>query len=678
MKMSTNRTLSSFAVLALSSAWIPLGLQREKIVTTPSLSQLAQTAAQNLQLRQCEIVSINSTLTAESAPVVTISRGKDVLTLVLQSHSVRSPNFKLEAQLADGSYQEFSPGAVRTYRGTVIEYPESRVAASILENGLEARIDLSENETLWVEPIAGRVEGALINQYALYRQEDVIPSNKRCEVFGEAAMVPHSPNLGGAALGGSSLLLAQLALDADVEYFNAHDGSGTLEQRIANTVAAMETVINALNVTYETQVQITHHVVHSIVRTAEPDPYSSTNAGTLLNQFTSQWNQNHQNIPRDMTHLFTGKQIAGDVIGIAWLGGVCNNNKYSLVQSDCCGSAACRRDLSTHELGHNWNAQHCCTSGCEQNCSNNTTMFPSLLCANNFSTASRNQIIAYRDSRPPGCLSSPDILLSLALFGPAQVNEGTTVQITAIAQYAESGSVDVTSETSWHVLPPSAGDMQFGTGIFTADNVANNVSAQILASFSDLTGEADATLPITVVDTDLAILASDPVDQAIDARQPSNIDGSNPIGWQNIDITFDGDTAALTASDFTVTKQGGVLPAPSIIAVFLAPIPNNPGNISRMILSAPLEPGSRLTVLHNQSAGSVRLGYLPGDVNADGTASPIDILALIDVLNQIVSRPIWSTDINRSGSAEPSDILRVIDLLNGADAFAVWNNVSLP
>lgn len=68
----------------------------------------------------------------------------------------------------------------------------------------------------------------------------------------------------------------------------------------------------------------------------------------------------------------------------------------------------------------------------------------------------------------------------------------------------------------------------------------------------------------------------------------------------------------------------------------------------------------------------------PGDVNGDGTTSPRGILALINSINGIKPRPLFSTDMDRNGELNPQDVLREIDLLNGAGAFEAWNFRSLP
>lgn len=172
----------------------------------------------------------------------------------------------------------------------------------------------------------------------------------------------------------------------------------------------------------------------------------------------------------------------------------------------------------------------------------------------------------------------------------------------------------------------------------------------------------------------LSIVSSVPPDGAIDARQPSNIDGSNPTGWMFVDLTFSGVAVEMTADDLTLTQQGSNQAPPTILG--LAPLTDFS---VRAVLSGAVNVGAWTTITHNESGSHMRIGYLPGDVNADRTSSPVDILALIDAINGVgTPLPLWSTDIDRSGAVNPADILREIDLLNGADAFAVFNGMSLP
>lgn len=169
------------------------------------------------------------------------------------------------------------------------------------------------------------------------------------------------------------------------------------------------------------------------------------------------------------------------------------------------------------------------------------------------------------------------------------------------------------------------------------------------------------------------IIASEPASDSIDARQPTDLLGGGRSGWTSLVLEFDGDVPTLAPSDLFVSETGGDGVAPGVANV----VPLSPGRV-RVELNEPLEPGTWTSFLHTASGTSVRLGYLPGDVNGDHVSCACDIIELIDSLNGVAPRPMWATDINRSGAAEPSDILRLIDLLNGADAFDPWLGEELP
>lgn len=169
----------------------------------------------------------------------------------------------------------------------------------------------------------------------------------------------------------------------------------------------------------------------------------------------------------------------------------------------------------------------------------------------------------------------------------------------------------------------------------------------------------------------ISILSSTPPNGAIDARQPSAITGANPTGITSVVLHFNGPTAGLVAGDFQVSTDP-VGETPSITQV------NSNGNDATIVFNTFIPPGAWTRITHSVSGTSTRIGYLPADVNGDRTSGPVDILAIIDSLNNVTPRPIYSTDADRSNFANPADILRVIDLLNGADAFIVWNGRTLP
>ena len=168
------------------------------------------------------------------------------------------------------------------------------------------------------------------------------------------------------------------------------------------------------------------------------------------------------------------------------------------------------------------------------------------------------------------------------------------------------------------------------------------------------------------------IIESNPPDGAIDARQPSDPDGSDVSGWDSIELTFDGNVAELAPEDFVISVNPTVRP-PEIVSVV------TDGNTATLEYSdvIPLEAWTTIMLVSNGT--NTRIGYLPADVNNDGLSNANDVLALIDALNGVGdSLAIYQTDIDRSGETNPNDVLRAIDLLNGAGAYDVWLGAALP
>ncbi|MEK6677485.1 MAG: hypothetical protein AABZ47_17765 [Planctomycetota bacterium] len=224
-----------------------------------------------------------------------------------------------------------------------------------------------------------------------------------------------------------------------------------------------------------------------------------------------------------------------------------------------------------------------------------------------------------------------------------------------------------------------------GTVVFEVSaNASGNFVVGFLASSSESFLMQSLAQPITPLvfepltilvepEIDLDIVSSFPPDGTIDARQPSQPDGSSPSGFTSIELVFNGDPSSLKPADFTVSVDPAG-PTPSIIGLS----PN--GNSLIVTLNVPIPAGKWTTITHNdQTSTQVRVGDLPGDVNANGTSSPFDTLVLIDsITNPLNQLELWQNDINRSNQLSVLDIARHLDLLNGAQTYIVWNGQSLP
>lgn len=363
------------------------------LLAAPELSH-AQSAFsddvnQVLDLQGSEVVHIEVPDELGGLMSVDVPINGATVTLTVVPHSMRDAEFTVKEN--DGRTEtDVDPGQVATFRGQVEGHKGSIVAGGLLEDGLWAQIIFEGGETYWVEPLHGRIDGAAPEEYVVYRQDDILPGGD-CGVTA-SSLTPADP-FGATACSGD-FCLTQIACDADWQFYLAHSSS------TGHTRNRIELIINCVSLQYERDVSISYRITTIMVRTAEPDPYFSFDPGTLLTQFRDEWETNQAGITRDVAHLFTGRDLDGSVVGIAYIGVICSSTSaYGLSQSDFTSNFARASDLTAHELGHNWGANHCTCS------SPAFTMNPSITGANRFSTTSDSvsDIVAHRNSR--ACLS---------------------------------------------------------------------------------------------------------------------------------------------------------------------------------------------------------------------------------------------------------------------------------
>lgn len=170
------------------------------------------------------------------------------------------------------------------------------------------------------------------------------------------------------------------------------------------------------------------------------------------------------------------------------------------------------------------------------------------------------------------------------------------------------------------------------------------------------------------------ILSSFPANGAIDARQHSDSAAQEEFGVSIIDMDFPPEVASvLTVDDFSVWQKGGEFAPPVVTDVQLLD-----ADTVRVTISDMIAPLAWTTVAHD-TTGIVRIGFLPGDVNADLVVTNDDAVALADHFLG-VGDPLaeWSTDLDWSGATTPADFLTLVDLLHGADLHEDASGTTLP
>jgi hypothetical protein len=392
---------------------------------------------------------------------LTVDVDGQVLEMRLRPSPVRAANFRVVT--GDGalaSSEEIPPSA--TYSGEVIGLSGSVAAASRLAGGWRIVMDLGaqagEGRFVFVQPWHDLYRGAEAGEpgavvHASYRSTDLAPIGGRC---GGGIPPPASaPARDGYGARSNCLSIAEMAVDADSEYF-AWNGSS-----VSRTVADIESVMNAVNVIYARDVGIAHVLTTIIVRNVAPDPYSATDAGAILSEFATHWQNNHSTLPRDLAHLMTGRGTSG-VIGVAYLSAVCGYG-YGYSRTTFTTNLAYRAGLTAHELGHNWGAGHCdgdsdCFIMCGGigGCTGGVTRL---------GTRSMNDIITFRDAQACTAAGGP-----FATPVPAQARNdaaativGESVLIDVLANDAD-GNCEQVLLTSFSTATSAGGTITRSAG----------------------------------------------------------------------------------------------------------------------------------------------------------------------------------------------------------------------
>ncbi|HEY3244157.1 MAG TPA: M12 family metallo-peptidase [Phycisphaerae bacterium] len=372
-------------------------------------AELAQSKSDilaRLKLRGGELADIDPGAAALGPREITVPLGGRNVVLDVEPYSLRAENFRLLAQV-NGSLIDVAPEPPATYRGFVQGEPDSSVAVSIRNGNVTGTIDVpSAGITYAIQPITDQIPEADKSVHVVYRFDDPLDRRGTCGVDPAFLQMNPPPADTDIPEGSGVYTTCQVAFDADFEFYQQNGSS------IPNTTADIENVFNSVDAQYDRDVDIRHVITTIIVQTNVSDPYTSFEASTLLSQFQNYWNANHANVVRDTAHLMTGRTLNGTVLGVSYLGTICFlGSSYGLSASHFTTTFSRRVDLTTHEIGHAWNAPHCENAGtgfCTGCCTSPTYTMCSFLdfsVRNEFCQGSKDVINAFRATRT--CLSPP-------------------------------------------------------------------------------------------------------------------------------------------------------------------------------------------------------------------------------------------------------------------------------
>lgn len=406
--------------------------------------------------------------------------------LELEPHDMRADNYYAVEIGADGVERQVESGPVRTFKGRVRGMAGAQARFTIDDGALEGMI-ITAGERYFIEPRGKYSAEAEASEFVFYKSSDVnedatgLGGTLDYEVRHEAEGLARKVEAANISVAPATTMRdVQLATDADAEYVAALGGTA------AAANAEILSIMNQVEGVYQTQLGISFTIVHQNAHlNAATDPYTTNNPGGcynstlcgtgytgpivpkgLLNEFGEWWNANKAGVQRDLAHLWTGKDVAGSTVGLAWIGIVCRNPAYSYGFSQRITSLPGKYILTAHEIGHNFNAAH---SDAQTGCAS-TIMGSSVGTGFTFCAFSVNQINTYENANAAchaGCTYAASPVTKSVPATAAAYNYALT---------ADAGCAwTATSNQPWLTLAAGSGS---GTGGKTiAYNVAANTGA---------------------------------------------------------------------------------------------------------------------------------------------------------------------------------------------------------
>ena len=281
--------------------------------------------------------------------------------LVMESNDLRSQDYVAEEVDDQGVTRRLEREAVKTFKGTVAGIEGATARFTIGTDSLEGII-ITRDEWYFVEPLQhlDSSSGLTGSDFVVYRASDVKPSALR--QCGTALLsrvenrldqtVQQSFKLGPGDPKEAVLYTADIATEADNEFVAALGSSSNANSEILS-------ILNQVDGIYQAELSVALRVTYQHTWAGSSDPFTASGVSELLTELSTYWNGNLTfNDTFDLVHLWTGRDLDGSTVGVAYRGVVCKYRatSYGLSQRDT--GSIFRVGTPTHEIGHNFGASH--------------------------------------------------------------------------------------------------------------------------------------------------------------------------------------------------------------------------------------------------------------------------------------------------------------------------------
>jgi hypothetical protein len=560
-----------------------------------------------------------------------LATGDNAFNIILEPHDLRAPGYRAEEELPGGVRRALPDATTRTFRGIAPGFPDSEARFSLRDGAVEGVI-LTPGEWYYFEPLQNFSRNSDPGEMVVYRRSDIrlealgVCGTTLAHRIGEAREYVESLALAAAA----GMNTAQVATEADYEYVTASGGAAAANATILD-------VLNQVDGIYSTELSVSLQVIYQHAWSTADDPYTSTSASTMLGEFRDHWNANFYTTPFDLAHMWTGKDMDGSTIGIAYLSVVCDARTYSYGISQRFTSSPGKYILTAHEIGHNFGATHPDQAVPPQTECSNTIMNSSVGTGFSFCSFSRSEIATHVASNS-SCLTA----------GPAAPSNLTAITVSG-SQINLSWQDNSATETGFVVERKTGAGGAWGQVGTTASNVStfNNtglvggttyfyrVQATSGTGSSGYSNEASATT-LSSPPTIAGFLPTSGIIGSVVAISGTNLTGATAVRFNTTN-----------ASIFTVVSSTQINAT--------VPTGATTGRIAVTTPSGTVTSSATFTV--NQSTSRC-------DLNSDATVNVLDVQLLVNAIMGIPGSP-TSGDLNSDGSTNVLDLQLLVNVILG-------------
>jgi len=366
-----------------------------------------------------------------------------IFELTLEPSNIISPDYFVQLVKEDGEKEFLKRNPRVAFKGFSANNFDDIVRLTIDHNFIYGYIHDGENRW-FIEPLRF-ITGESQDLFIFYEAESILESLPENFCAAEELEVNKKQMIRQLWLGDQSPAQSRMGNCYLLDYAIASDWA--MFTKYGQDISELENrnigVTNNVqgNYTGEFQDDIEFNIVTQFISDCSTcDPWTSSNdPGTLLGSFRSWGNGGGFGVSFANGTLWTNRSLAGSTIGMAYLNGICNTNKYNINQ-DFSNNQELIRVLLAHELGHNFSATH-------DPAGSGTIMAPSVNNTNTWSNQSFNQISGYIVNRAnvSGCLEDcppPDPPVADFFMSIDQVCPGNTIHF-------YDRSTNLPTEWSW-------------------------------------------------------------------------------------------------------------------------------------------------------------------------------------------------------------------------------------